>query len=123
MVTRAGTLSVVIDGRIVWDRLLRQLSLVLPPDVWFDGVTSSVGTTSTTTTATSTTSTARASTLTIKGYARTQQGVAELLGRLGVMPEFDLVQLQSGQLVDLGDEKVVQFSVAATLKPEGGVAS
>ncbi len=124
LITRAGTLSIVLDGRIVWDRLLRQLSLVLPPDVWFDGITSSVSTSSSTTDATSsTTDAARTSLLTIKGYARTQQGVAELLGRLEVVPEFELVQLQSGELVDLGEEKVVQFTVTATLKPEGGVAS
>ena len=38
---RIGALSAALGGRIAWDRVLRQVSLVLPEDVWLTSLSAS----------------------------------------------------------------------------------
>ena len=38
---RVGALSAALGGRIAWDRVLRQVSLVLPEDVWLTSLSAS----------------------------------------------------------------------------------
>jgi Tfp pilus assembly protein PilN len=112
---RAGALSAALDGRFVWDRLLRKLSLVLPDDVWFETVQSTPAET-TVDPATGLSIPGATTTITINGYSKTQTGLAQLVGRLDVLPELGSVQLQSGTVIERGGQDVVQFTVAATLE-------
>jgi Tfp pilus assembly protein PilN len=113
--TRASALSTALDGRVVWDRLLRDLSLTLPDDVWFSTVVSTVVAAPAPSEEVAAAVPA-AQLVTITGYARTQAGLAQLIARLGVLPELGSLQLQSGNVVELGGEEVVEFSVSAVLK-------
>jgi Tfp pilus assembly protein PilN len=106
--TRASALSTALDGRIVWDRLLRDLSLTLPDGVWFSAVTSAPA-------AVTPDALPTPPGLTIGGYAKSQSGVAQLVSRLGVLPELSSLQLQSSTVVLLGEEEVLQFTIVATL--------
>src|SRR6266700_801030 len=36
---RVAALQTALDGRIAWDRVLREVSLVLPSDVWLSAMT------------------------------------------------------------------------------------
>jgi Tfp pilus assembly protein PilN len=123
--SRATALSGAIDARGGWDRLLRELSLTLPDNVWFQSMASS-GATPPSQLVTEDSVTAPAplpvgpSTLTITGFAMTQDDVAQLLARLGVVPEFSAVQLESAISEPIAEQDVVKFTVIATMKPSPG---
>lgn len=122
--SRATALSTAISTRFNWDRLLRQLSLTLPEDVWFDGFQStnpaaesvgSGGAAAVAATAASQVPNTPTS-LTITGFGRTQSDIAYLLARLETVPAFAAVQLQSSSRVKIGETWVIQFSVLGALK-------
>jgi Tfp pilus assembly protein PilN len=87
-----SAVSTALGGRVAWDRILREFSLVLPGDVWLSTltltmpptVTSVVPTTSTTPTG-----------LSITGSTYSHDSVARLLARLALIPELKNVTLQS----------------------------
>lgn len=129
---RVAALSAVLQGRLAWDRILRELSAVLPGDVWLTSLSAQApapapppvpATTSTTTTSTATTTTAAvpaptASPLTLAGYTYSQEGVARLLTRLAVVPALQDVKLiQSAQTVVNG-RAVYGFSIQANVRPQ-----
>ena len=71
---RIGALSAALAGRLAWDRVLRELSLVLPDDVWLSSLSASapVGASASTT----------AAGFSINGRTYSHDGVARLLARL-----------------------------------------
>jgi len=120
--TRASALSTALDDRVVWDRLLRDLSLTLPDDVWFQSVATSVAATPAPNEEVAAAVPA-VQLVTISGFARTQAGLAQLISRLGVLPELGSLQLQSGNVVELGGEEVVEFGITAILKEPAGTTT
>jgi len=120
---RTSALGVALGRRVVWDRLMRDVSLVLPADVWLQSLTA---TSATPTDATAPgapppdpTAAPSSSTFQIAGYSRRQASVAQLLSRLAVLPEISSVQLVNATSTEVGGETVVQFTVTATLKASG----
>jgi Tfp pilus assembly protein PilN len=119
---RATALAYALDGRRGWDRLLRQLSLTLPNNVWFSSMVSATSEPSTPTPAASGADPAAVvpepvtSSLTITGYALTQEDVAQLLARLEVVPEFGSIQLESATQTEIGEQNVIEFTVIGALK-------
>jgi Tfp pilus assembly protein PilN len=74
---RVATVSTALGGRMAWDRLLREFSLVLPDDVWIESLSiQGIG-------------------LTISGTTYSQDSVARLLSRLALIPELTNVTLGS----------------------------
>ncbi len=115
---RTYALEAALSGRIAWDRLLREISLVLPEDVWLTGLASSPPET-----AVDPTAPPIPSTVTVSGYARAQDGVAHMLSRLALVPELSSVQLVSSQTALIGETEVFQFQISALVKlPESGAA-
>jgi Tfp pilus assembly protein PilN len=129
---RIAALSSALQGRLAWDRILRQISAVLPGDVWLTTLSAQsplpVATPSTTTTSTSTTSTTTTTTpapttpapgpLSLTGYTYSQEGVARFLSRLAVVPALQSVKLiQSAQAIVAG-RVVVSFSIQANVRPQ-----
>jgi Tfp pilus assembly protein PilN len=144
---RIATLSATLQSRLVWDRVLREISEVLPGDVWLTtlsattpeapaavsatpttpaATTTATGTTpTTTTTATTTTSTTPAAApapvvqpLNMQGYTYSQEGVARLLSRLQVVPALQNVKLVSSAQSKLLDQTVVTFTITADVRPQ-----
>ena len=79
---RVGALSAALTSRVAWDRVLRQVSLVLPEDVWLTNLAA---------TAPSPAAAARApstgtSGFTLTGSTYSQNGVARFLSRLSRDP-------------------------------------
>jgi Tfp pilus assembly protein PilN len=117
---RTSALGVALGRRVAWDRLMRDVSLVLPADVW---LTSLTATSATPTDATSAggpppdpTAAPSASSFQLAGFAKKQPSVAQLLSRLAVLPEISSVKLVNATSTEVGDETVVQFTITATLK-------
>ena len=118
--SRTGALAAAIATRVAWDRLLREVSLVLPDDVWLDQLTAKSPAASAAAAAIPGTAPATSSAFTLTGYGYKQDDVAELLARLSVVPELSQVALVSSARAEIADKEVVQFSITATVQPGGG---
>jgi len=133
---RVSALAAALSTRIPFDRLLRELSLVLPEDAWLTGITASAPASEAPTGATPGKASAAASTtqgVTIQGATYSHQSVARVLARLAVIPSLENVRLTASARVEPQTDQtdgaakttkskkkkqrtVVTFSVAATLR-------
>jgi Tfp pilus assembly protein PilN len=126
---KAGRLSVLssaLSTRVRWDRLFRELSIVLPADVWLDTLDATAPTAATASPvvaaappAAGAAAPAPATTFSIVGHTYNHDGVARLLIRLQLVPDLDGVQLVSTQTTGAGGTKSVQFTISATVKAPG----
>jgi Tfp pilus assembly protein PilN len=133
---RVSALAGALDGRIAWDRILRHVAAVLPTDVWLTNLhagapadTSSSQTAPATTAPAATTAASTpdatasaADELDLDGYTYSQNSVARLLSRLGVVPDLIDVQLRSSKLGEIGKRPVVEFSIVAAVRSGSGSA-
>ena len=105
---RVTALSTALGGRLAWDRLLREFSLVLPDDVWLTQLSAQAP------------GGAAAAGFSISGKTYSHDGVARLLARLSIVPHLSAVQLQhsSTEQSETG-RKVVEFQINATVKGAG----
>jgi Tfp pilus assembly protein PilN len=111
---RVAALADALHQRVAWDRILREVSSVLPDDVWLTTLRVQSG--SVTPGATATVPTGG---LSITGYTYSQPGVARFLARLGIVPEINNVVLKSSNEVVINGRKVVQFQVDAAVNAAG----
>jgi Tfp pilus assembly protein PilN len=108
---RVGALSAALSGRVAWDRTLRQVSLVLPEDVWLTNLSAAAPDSSQATTG--------AAGLTLTGSTYSQNGVARFLSRLAVIPDLANVRLQSSQSQVVNERELVQFTILADVRAPG----
>lgn len=108
---RVSALSTALAGRVAWDGVLRQISQVLPEDVWLASL------------ATSAAVPGAGAKLTLSGSTYSQDGVARFLSRISVLPALANVQLQTSAIDPAGAAKVVQFIIVADVKAPGTGAS
>jgi Tfp pilus assembly protein PilN len=122
---RRTAVTSVTARRITWEQVLRDLSRVLPANVWFKTLqaqsptpSGAVSTAATSTTATSgTTPTA----FVVTGFTGSQRSVARVIDRLAVLPWLSDVSLQQSARTDTGrGGKAVQFMIGANLRSTGG---
>ena len=107
---RVVALSTALGRRVAWDRILRELSLVLPEDVWLSSLSAK---------APSQAADAPAG-FTITGKTYSHDGVARLLARLAVVPHLSAVQLQHSAVTPSeAGRPVVEFSIQALIKAPG----
>lgn len=111
---RITALSGALSSRIAWDRVLRQVSQVLPEDVWLTSFTSQEPTTPE-----PGTSAAEGTGVILSGSTYSHSGVARLLARLAVLPALSSVQLQSSATLELEPRDIVQFTIYVAVKPPG----
>jgi Tfp pilus assembly protein PilN len=120
--TRVQALNAALSRRVAWDRVFRELSLVLPDDVWLSTLAAKAPTSSSVATAPAVASgTAVAATeFSLDGYTYSHAAVARLLSRLAVVPDLVNVQLQQSTLTKVGTAQVVHFVIVADVRtPEG----
>ncbi|HWL34316.1 MAG TPA: PilN domain-containing protein [Gaiellaceae bacterium] len=108
---RVGALSAALAGRVAWDRVLRQVSLVLPEDVWLTNLSAAAPD--------ATQAAAPGTGFTLTGATYSQNGVARFLSRLAVIPDLANVRLQSSQSQLLNERELVQFSILADVRAPG----
>ena len=127
---RTAAVATALANRVAWDRVLRDLSLVTPADVWLSGLIVTPGEVATPpppdtseSDPTAAPTPAQPSSITINGYAGTQEGVARMLARLAVVPELTGVTLLSSATALIGETEVYQFAVSATVKLREGATA
>lgn len=108
---RVGALSAALSGRVAWDRVLRQVSLVLPEDVWLTNLSAAAPAASQ--------AAATGTGFTLTGATYSQNGVARFLSRLAVIPDLANVRLQSSQSQLLNERELVQFTILADVRAPG----
>ena len=62
------------------------------------------------------------SALTIQGHTYSQDGVAQLLARLEVVPDLKNVQLQTSKVDELGGRKIIDFTIVSDIRTGGDAA-
>jgi Tfp pilus assembly protein PilN len=115
---RITALSSALSTRVAWDRVLSQISQVLPEDVWLTSLTSQSAPAPDASSPTGAVGPAGAS-VTLIGSTYSQRGVARLLARLGVLPALSDVQLLSSSSQEMEPKDIVQFTIQATIKTPG----
>jgi Tfp pilus assembly protein PilN len=111
---RVTVLGKALSTRIAWDRVLREVSLVIPDDVWLEAMNTNgpdpaavpvPGQTE-----------APVGGFNITGYTYSHDGVARLLARLSVIPHLQNVKLGSSVLDTEGKRPTVKFAITANLR-------
>jgi Tfp pilus assembly protein PilN len=126
---RVTALQTALNGRIAWDRLLREVSLVLPDDVWLSGLTLQAPQSLTPVVPTSPGEdvpapppTTTSIDFTMNGKAFTHQGVARLLSRLALVPDLQGVTLGHSTRSNVGNKAAVDFTVTAGIRAPGATS-
>lgn len=136
---RIIALGPALQARVAWDRILREISSVLPGDVWLTTLSATSPppiaapiapppSTDTTTTSSSETTTTAApplpppppatSPLRLAGYTYSQEGVARLLSRLELIPELQDVKLVQSSQTSLVGRDVISFTIQAAVRSQ-----
>src|SRR5690349_3330362 len=126
---RVAALATALQSRLAWDRILREISAVLPGDVWLTNLsgngivaqpapapTTSTGATGATGAAPPAVPPPTAGPLTSAGYTSSKEGVARLLGRLAVIPALQDVKLLSSTRSSVSGRFVFSFSITANVR-------
>jgi Tfp pilus assembly protein PilN len=131
-----GLLTALLSDRVLWSGVLRDVSLVIPGQVWLNGLTGQVGApgaTGTTTTATPTTTGTTTTTTTpgqaqagpalvgqisFNGFAFTHPDVALWLSRLEDVRGFVNPWLQNSTDTVIGTQTVEQFTSSVDLSEQ-----
>jgi Tfp pilus assembly protein PilN len=119
---RVTALSSALTRRVSWDRVFRELSLVLPDDVWLATVSAKAPVPSSTATVPAPAapgSTVAATQFTLDGFTYSHAAVARLLSRLAVVPDLVNVQLQQSTRTKVGTANAVHFIVVADVRRPG----
>ena len=127
---RVTALQTALNGRIAWDRVLREVSLVLPDDVWLSGLTLQepaslapvVPTVPGEDAPPPQPSTTSSVDFTMSGKAFSHQGVARLLSRLALVPDLQGVTLGHSTRLELGKRGAVDFTVTAGIRAPGATS-
>ena len=124
---RATAVANVIGGRLAWEAVFRDMSRVLPDNVWLSTLSLTAPTATNLADATAAPAAAPAaqplpSAVSIDGYTFSQPDVARLLARLATLPSLKRVTLTSSQGSEVGSKKVVHFVIVADLNQTGGAS-
>ena len=111
---RLTALATALGSRVAWDRVLSEISQVLPDDVWLGSLQASAPTA-----AAAAPGTTASGGFSITGTTYSHDSVARLLARLALVPHLQNVKLEKSTLNDGGGRVVVEFTIAATVRAAG----
>jgi hypothetical protein len=101
-----------MTGRVAWDRVLREVSMVLPSDVWLSSMVLAapvVGDLSGTP-------------FQLLGNGYSHEGVARLLSRLALIPDLTNVALDFSNRTVPGQQSTVEFKITAMIRQPGATS-
>ncbi len=120
---RLQAVSAVLANRVAWDRVLRDVSLVIPDDVWLTNLAGTAPVPAAGQPSSSTTAPAEPNGvptgLTLTGFTYSHRAVARALARIALLPDLLNVQLQRSARTELGGRTVVTFTIAADVRKRG----
>ena len=120
---RVAAVSSALSRRVSWDRVLREIALVLPGDVWLTSLSAkSPSSPASAAPAPPAAPGAAPTGFTINGYTYSHDSVARLLSRLTVLPDLQNVQLQKSSVSKIGTQEIVQFTILADVRPPGATS-
>jgi Tfp pilus assembly protein PilN len=111
---RVTLLGKALGSRVAWDRILREISLVLPEDIWLESLTANAPDPNFVPTPGKTEAPQGA--FTITGFSYSHDGVARLLARLSVLPQLERPTLGSSVIDVSKGRDLVKFTISASLK-------
>lgn len=114
---RIAALSTALGGRVAWDRVLRQISQILPRDVWLATLSATAPLAGGDAPVAG-----GAPSVVINGATYSHDGVARLLSRLAVTPSLTNVRLQSSTAQTTGTRKIVQFTILVDVRTNEGAS-
>ncbi len=114
---RTAALSTALADRLAWDRVLRELALVLPADVTLATLDATAPSPGSAGAATS----GAVSSFRVTGTSASQASVARLLSRLQVIPELQNVQLEFATASEDPAVPGVNFAITASVR-QGAVS-
>jgi Tfp pilus assembly protein PilN len=128
---RVQALNAALSGRVSWDRVLRQVDLVLPSDVWLTDLSGQApvqaapaattpGAPVTTPAPSASSGSCNGGNFCLSGYTYSQESVARLLTRLAAVPALNGVALDKSTSQAVGKQTVYQFTIHAQLSTGGG---
>ncbi len=120
---RVAALSAALSNRVAWDRVFRELSLILPDDVWLTSLNAHAPVSPASSSSTPAPTTGQPTGFVMQGHTYSHDGVARLLSRLQLIPDLQNVTLVSSTLGNVGGQSVVEFSIAADLRTAGSPSS
>ena len=115
---RVAALSVALQHRIAWDRVLREFALVLPDDVWLTDLVAKSPIPPTSTAPAVPAPGSAPDQFLIKGYTYSHEAVGRLLSRLAVMPDLRNVFLSRATRTG----RVVEFAISAEVRTPGATS-
>jgi Tfp pilus assembly protein PilN len=112
---RTGAVVGLVTGRVNWERLIRDLSAVMPDDIWLTNLKGETDVATTPTAATAAAPNVNVASVPrgihLDGYAYTQDQVAQLMARASTVPGLGEPRLASSE-VQAGDQKdVIHFVI------------
>jgi Tfp pilus assembly protein PilN len=113
-VARVVAVSNALAGRVAWDRVLREISLVTPDDVWLTSLQASAPASAPAAAAAPGTPTGGAFSMTGRTYSH--DAVARLLSRLSLIPDLKDVKLEKSTLGKVEGRDIVEFTIAASVR-------
>lgn len=119
---RVSALSAALKHRVAWDRVLREISLVLPEDVWLKELYAEAPNKAGASPTPETPSGQAPQLLTLVGYTYSHDAVARLMTRLAVVPDLRNVWLERSERTALGKRKVISFAIKADVRPTGATS-
>lgn len=102
MQPRLSAVTNALSTRIAWDRILREFSLVMPPDIQIESLQLTEPSASA----------ASASGLQLTGVTFSYDGVARLLSRMALVPDLSGVTLSNTSVA----QNIVSFTISANIK-------
>jgi Tfp pilus assembly protein PilN len=118
---RVFALAAVLNQRIAFDRILREVSQVVPSDVWLESLGASAPVAAQPG-AIAPTTTGPPTGFSISGFTYSQEAVARFLARLEVVPDLVEVTLNSSAGTKIGTRSVVQFTISANVRTPGATS-
>jgi Tfp pilus assembly protein PilN len=118
---RLNALAAALSNRVAWDRVLREISLVTPDDIWFTSLQAS-SPAAAASAAPADGAAASAGGFSIAGRTYSHDAVARMLSRLELVPDLDQVKLEKSVLSTSQGRTLVEFTITASVRPKGATS-
>lgn len=119
---RVTALSGALSHRVAWDRVLREISLVLPEDVWLKELHAEAPNKAGNPASPLTPAGQPPQLMTLVGYTYSHDAVARFMTRLAVIPDLKNVWLERSERVSLGQRTIISFKVKADVRAAGATS-